>query len=123
MKTISMAMALSVAACLLLMSPLRADGNNNDKGKKNTTSPATQGPEKAKKIVRNIQQSDPPKVSSTTRTPEQAAKEYMESGPFPAAKNNPMRNRDVQNGFDNYQQKHKRITIKRRTPRLTNHRT
>jgi hypothetical protein len=120
MKTIYMAMALSIAACLLLMSPLRAEDNNKDKEKKNTTSPATKGPEKAKEVVRNIQQAEPPKVSTTTRTPAQAAKEYRESGkppgpqtlkpkevPSPVDKNNPNHDENVQRGFDKHQQEHK----------------
>jgi len=129
MKTISMAMALSIAACLLLMAPLRAEDNNKDKGKKNTPSPATKGPEKAKEVVRNIQQAEPPKVSTSTRTPAQAAKEYKESGkppgpqtlktkevPSPVDKNNPTRDKDVQKGFDKHQQEHKENKAKESKP-------
>ena len=120
MKKTSMAIALSTVVCLLLMSPLRAD-DNKDKGKKNTTSSTTQGLEKAKETVRNIQQAEPPKASSTTRTSAQAAKEYKESGkptgpqtvktkpvPSPVNKNNPTGDKDVQRGFDKHQQEHKK---------------
>jgi hypothetical protein len=74
---------------------------------------------KAKATVDNIRQSDPPRVSTSTRTPEQAIREYTNSGkptgpqslhtrevPSPVNRNNPQNDPDVQRGFDAHQRAH-----------------
>ena len=99
--------------CLLAaISPLRAD----DKTKE---TPATKKPDlsPAKGVVDQIRLPDPPKVSTTTRTQEQAIKEYKDSGkptgpstvktnevPPPPRNLNPTGDKDVQKGIDNYRQ-------------------
>jgi hypothetical protein len=98
--------------CLLAaISPLRAD----DKTK---ATPAPKGGDlsTAKGTVDPIRLPDPPKVSTNTRTQEQAAKEYKDSGkptgpstlktkevPAPPRNLNPTGDKDVQRGIDSYQ--------------------
>jgi hypothetical protein len=103
MKTKHIALTASIAAFLLAStSPLQADD-------------AKDKLEKAKNVVNNIKQAEAPKVSATTRTPEQAAKEYKDSGrpagpqtvktkevPLPKQAPNPTHDKDVQRGIDGY---------------------
>lgn len=104
MKTKHLILTASIGAFLLASTPpLQADD-------------AKDKLEKAKNVVNNIKQAEAPKVSTTTtRTPEQAAKEYKDSGrptgpqtvktkevPLPKQAPNPTHDKDVQKGIDGY---------------------
>jgi hypothetical protein len=101
----------SVAACLLAATArLQAD----DKDAKDKL-------DKGKNTIDNIKQADPPKVSTTTRTQEQAIKEYKDSGkptgpqtvktneppPPPVNKLNPTGDKDGKGGIDKQKQENK----------------
>lgn len=111
MKAKYLTMIASAAACLLAAtSQLQAD----DKDTKDKL-------DKGKSTVNDIKQADPPKVSTTTRTQEQAIKEYKDSGkptgaqtvktkeppPPPVNKLNPTGDKDVKGGIDKQKQEYK----------------
>ncbi|HEV2805273.1 MAG TPA: hypothetical protein VGW57_10130 [Chthoniobacterales bacterium] len=104
MKTKHITLMASAAVLFLAFTPLLQADDAKDKL------------EKAKNTANNIKQAEPPKVSTTTtRTAEQAAKEYKDSGrpsgpqtvkvkevPLPKQAPNPTRDKDVQKGIDGY---------------------
>ena len=104
MKIKHITLTVSIVASLLAFAPLLQADDAKDKL------------EKAKNTVNNIKQAETPKVSTTTaRTPEQAAKEYKDSGrptgpqtvktkevPLPKQAPNPTHDKDVQKGIDSY---------------------